>query len=292
MQRGELVPCSGGQALLDPGETALIPDPAYLTYANSTAFAGGEPYFMALKKENGYLPLLDEVPGTVADRARLMWLNYPNNPTGAVANKRFFEEAVEFAHKHEILLCHDAAYTRVTYDGHRAPSVLEIPGAKEVAVEFNTLSKSHNMAGWRVGVVVGNELVLEALYTLKTHADSGHFLPIMEAAAEAMNGEQGWIAERNEIYRKRRDLVAEHLRELGAAFQLPSGALYVWFSCPQGWTSLQFTEALLKSTGVSLAPGSIFGGHGEGFARLSLCVPAVRLANAMERIAGWWSQAT
>lgn len=295
----EIVPLMGskegifflGQALLEPGAIALVPDPGYLTYANGTSFAGGEPYVMALREEHGYLPCLEDVPKTIADRARLLWLNYPNNPTGAVAEVGFFEEAVEFAREHDVLLCHDAAYTQVTYDGHRAPSILEIPGAKDVAIEFNTLSKSHNMAGWRAGVVVGNPQALEAIYSLKTHIDSGQFLPIMDACVQALTGDREWVEKRNEIYRRRRDLVAGVLRELGSSFLMPHGALYIWFTCPPGWTSVGFSEALLKDTGVSLAPGLIFGDQGRGFARLSFCAPEARLADAMARISDWWGQA-
>jgi LL-diaminopimelate aminotransferase len=278
------------QALLNPSDVALIPDPGYLTYASGAFVSGAEPFFLELRQENDYLPDLGEVPKEIAERARVLWLNYPNNPTGAVANEHFFTEVLSYAREHDILVCHDAAYSAVTYDGYRAPSILEFPGAKEVAVEFNSLSKSHNMAGWRVGVAVGNSEALGSLYTLKTHTDSGQFLPIMEAAIEAMTGDQGWIGERNEVYRKRRDLVAEVLQDLGVDYLLPKGAIYMWFACPTGWTSARFTQALLKSTGVSLAPGSIFGDRGESFIRLSLCAPEDRLADAMKRMADWWSE--
>ena len=278
------------QAILNPGDVALIPDPGYLTYESGASVSGAEPTFLALRKENDYLPDLGEVPEEIAERVRVLWLNYPNNPTGAVANEHFFKEILSYAREHDILVCHDAAYSSVTYDGYRAPSILQFPGAKEVAVEFNTLSKSHNMAGWRVGVAVGNSRVLSSLYTLKTHTDSGQFLPIMEAAIEALTGDQGWIEDRNKVYGQRRDLVAEVLQDLGVDYLLPKGAIYMWFACPTGWTSTRFTQTLLKSTGVSLAPGSIFGDQGEGFIRLSLCAPEDRLADAMKRMADWWSE--
>ncbi len=294
----EIVPLLGSkegifhlcQAILNPGDVALIPDPGYLTYESGASVSGAEPTFLALRKENDYLPDLGEVPEEIAERVRVLWLNYPNNPTGAVANEHFFEQVLSFASQHDILVCHDAAYSSVTYDGYRAPSILEFPGAKEVAVEFNTLSKSHNMAGWRVGVAVGNSRVLSSLYTLKTHADSGQFLPIMEAGIEALTGDQEWIEERNKVYRQRRDLVAAVLQDLGVDYLLPKGAIYMWFSCPTGWTSTRFAQALLRRTGVSLAPGSIFGDQGEGFIRLSLCAPEHRLADAMKRMADWWSE--
>ncbi len=280
------------QAILNPGDVALIPDPGYLTYAGGASVSGAEPYFLALRKENDYLPDLGRVPEEIAERARVLWLNYPNNPTGAVASEHFFEQVLSFARQHDILICHDAAYSAVTYDGYRAPSILQFPAAKDLAIEFNSLSKSHNMAGWRVGVAVGNSKALSSLYTLKTHTDSGQFLPIMEAAIEALSGDQRWIEERNETYGLRRDLVAEALQELKIDFVPPKGAIYMWFSCPGGWTSTELTQALLKATGVSLAPGSIFGNQGEGFIRLSLCAPEGRLVEAMKRMANWWSEIT
>jgi len=276
------------QAILNPGDVALIPDPGYLTYASGASVSGAEPHFLALRKENDYLPDLGRVPEEIAERARVLWLNYPNNPTGAVASDHFFEQVLSFARQHDILICHDAAYSAVTFDGYRAPSILQFPGAKDVAIEFNSLSKSHNMAGWRVGVAVGNSKALSSLYTLKTHKDSGQFLPIMKAAIEALSGDQGWIEERNETYGLRRDLVADALQALKIDFVPPKGAIYMWFRCPRGWTSTELTQALLQATGVSLAPGSIFGNQGEGFIRLSLCAPEGRLVEAMKRMANWW----
>ena len=292
----EVVPLLGSKegifhltlAMVDPGEVVLVPDPGYVTYSRSALFAGGEPYAVVLSPEMGSLPALGAIPEEIAQRAKLLWLNYPNNPTGAVATKAYFEEAVEFARRNDLLLCHDAAYIQVTFDGLYAPSVLEVEGAKDVAVEFNTLSKSHNMAGWRTGAAVGNPVALEALYRLKTHADSGHFLPVHEAAIEAMTGNQDFILPRNAIYQKRRDIVMEALEELGAAFERPKGAIYVWCACPEEWTSVDFTIALLEQAGVSLAPGMMFGEQGEGNMRISLCVPEERLVEAMQRLKVWW----
>jgi LL-diaminopimelate aminotransferase len=267
-----------------------VPDPGYVTYMSSALFAGGEPFAVVLRPQAGYLPDLKGIPEDIARRAKLLWLNYPNNPTGAVASHEFFQAAVDFAREYELVLCHDAAYIQVTFDGIRAPSVLEIKGSKEVAVEFNTLSKSHNMAGWRTGAAVGNPIALEALYRLKTHADSGHFLPIHEAAIEAMTGDQGFIHPRNAVYQKRRDIVVQALDALGANFAQPKGAMYVWCACPEGERSVDFTMALLEESGVSVAPGMMFGEQGEGYMRISLCVSEDRLSEAMGRMKDWWSR--
>ena len=278
------------QVMLDPGDVVLVPDPGYVTYMRSALFAGGEAYPVVLTPGNDFLPDLEAVPREVAQRAKLLWLNYPNNPTGAVATKAFFEQAVAFARRYDLLLCHDAAYIQVTFDGFQAPSVLEVDGAKDVAVELTTLSKSHNMAGWRTGAALGNQTALEALYRLKTHADSGHFLPIHKAAMKAMTGDQDFIASRNAVYQKRRDIVVKSLKELGAVFKNPKGAMYVWCTCPAGWTSVDFTMALLEEAGVSLAPGIMFGKEGEGYMRISICAPEDRVKEAMRRVGSWWKK--
>ncbi len=202
-------------ACVEPGDIVLVPDPAYPIYARGAHYAGGKVVFISLLKELELLPDIHGIPQDIARRARLLWLNYPNNPTAATATLEFFSAAVAFAKEYEILLCHDAAYTQVTYEGYRAPSLLQIPGAKEVAVEFNSLSKSHNMAGWRVGVVVGNRQALVELRKLKPNIDSGHFLPIMDAATIALTEDQAWLSERNEVYRERRDLVIRTVSSLG-----------------------------------------------------------------------------
>jgi LL-diaminopimelate aminotransferase len=217
-------------------------------------------------------------------RAKLLWLNYPNNPTAATANLDFFSRAVAFARQYDLLVCHDAAYTQVTFDGYQSPSILQVPGAKEVAVEFNTLSKSHNMAGWRTGVAVGNSSALQSLYTLKTNVDSGQFLPIMEAATAALTGDQSWLVDRNEIYQQRRDLVIRALHASGLNARLPQGSLYIWCPVPAGWSSEGFTSALLDQAHISLTPGSIFGKYGEGYVRISITAPLERLEEAMQRM--------
>ncbi len=292
----EILPLAGSkegiflltQALVDADDVVLIPDPGYLTYSRAALFAKAEVCWMPLRQGEGYLPALEDIPHDLLRRTKLMWLNYPNNPTGATAPLEFFSRAVAFAHEHNLLLCHDAAYSRVTFDGYHAPSLLEVDGAREVAVEFNSLSKSHNMAGWRVGVVVGNERALSALHVLKTHVDSGQFLPILEAAAAALSGDEEWIQERNEMYRRRRDLVLATLLKLGVQVFTPQASLYVWAPVPCGWTSMDFTSALLEQSAVSLAPGVVFGSRGEGFIRLSLGAPTDHIAEAMDRLASWW----
>jgi LL-diaminopimelate aminotransferase len=277
------------QALLDPGDLALVPDPGYITYSRGALFAGAQVQTFPLLPELGYLPNLEAIPAEVLSKARIMWLNYPNNPTAATATLEFFERAVALARQYGFLLCHDAAYIRINFDGTRSPSLLQVPGAKEVAVEFNTLSKSHNMAGWRTGAIMGNPQVVRTLFTLKTNADSSHFLPIFEASISAMTGDQSWLEQRNEVYRQRRDIVWAGLKKLGLVARKPDASLYVWTPIPQGWTSEQFAVAALEEAGVSLTPGTVFGPAGQGFLRLSITAPLERLKLAMRRLGDWLS---
>jgi LL-diaminopimelate aminotransferase len=274
-------------AVVDPGDIVLVPDPGYVTYTRGTLFAGGQPVCFPLLPERGYLPDLDAIPPDVARRAKILWLNYPNNPTAAVATPEFFARAVAFARDYHLIACHDAAYTQVTFDGYRAPSLLEAPGAKEVAVEFNTLSKSHNMAGWRVGAALGNAQVLRNLFTLKTNQDSGHFLPVLDAATQAMGGDQTWLSKRNEIYRQRRDALLAGLRRLGLQADTPQGSIYVWSKIPEGWSSMDFVSAALEQAHVSLTPGAYFGQGGEGYARIALTAPVERIHEAVSRLERW-----
>jgi LL-diaminopimelate aminotransferase len=251
------------------------------------ALAGAETFEMPLLEERGFLPDLDAIPLDVARRARLMWLNYPNNPTGAVAPLSFFAEAVEFCRRHEILLCHDAPYADVSYDGYVAPSLLQVPGASEVALEFNSLSKSHNMAGWRVGMAVGNAQALQALLQVKSNVDSGAFLPIQDAAVVALAGEQGWIPDRNAEYQRRRDMIYRLLvDDWRLQVHLPQAGLYLWPQVPDGLTSRSFVDRVLSATGVSLTPGIEFGPHGEGYIRISLGQTTRRIEEALQRLRG------
>jgi LL-diaminopimelate aminotransferase len=276
-------------AVIDPGDVVLVPDPGYITYTQGALFAGGEPYYLPLLPERDYLPDLKSIPEAILKRTRLLWLNYPSNPTAATASLEFFTEAVAFARQHDLLVCHDAAYSQVSFDGFQPPSLLQASGAQEVAVEFNTLSKSHNMAGWRVGAAMGHPEVLRSLYNLKTNSDSGHFLPVLEAAIEAMTGDQGWLRERNAIYQERRDLVMQALKELGWQAATPRASLYVWFHVPDGWESEGFAAAALERSHVSLTPGTVFGKHGEGYIRLSFTDSTGRVAEAMDRLVKVWS---
>ena len=271
-------------AVVDPGQVVLAPDPGYVTYSRGAYLAGSELYYIPLRLERDYLPDLQAVPPGILQRARLLWLNYPNNPTAATASLDFFSEAVAFARRNRLILCHDAAYTQVCFDGYRAPSLLEVPGAKEVCVEFNTLSKSHNMAGWRVAAAIGNPALIKTLHSLKTNLDSGHFRPVLEAAAAAMTGDQAWLQERNEIYRQRRDVVIRALQQLEITTSVPKASLYVWFKVPPGHTGDDFAAALLERAHVSLTPGSVFGPGGEGFIRLSLTAPIEKVEEAMLRL--------
>ncbi|NPA91075.1 MAG: aminotransferase class I/II-fold pyridoxal phosphate-dependent enzyme [Chloroflexi bacterium] len=273
------------QAFVDPGDVVLVPDPGYLTYSTATLLAGGEIYPLPLREERGFLPDLNAVPPDVARKAKILWLNYPNNPTGAVADLAFFEQAVAFARQWNILLCHDAPYTDVTFGDYKAPSILQIPGAKEVAVEFNSLSKAFNMAGWRVGVALGNAEALAALLRMKSNVDSGIFLPIQHAAAVALREvEDAWIVARNREYARRRDIILETLPDLGMSAQPPQGSLYVWARVPRGMTGEAFAERALTRAGVSLAPGGWYGEQGKPFVRISLGVPTPRVKEAMERL--------
>jgi LL-diaminopimelate aminotransferase len=274
-------------AFLNPGDVALLPDPGYPAYNASVVFTGAETYYMPLLEANDFLPDLGAIPAAVLQRARLMWLNYPNNPTGGIAPVEFLAEAVAFARRHDLLLCHDAPYTDVAFEGYRPASLLQVPGAKDVAVEFNSLSKTYNMAGWRVGIVSGNAAAINVLNTLKSNVDSASFRPIYDAATAALTGDQSWLEERNAIYQGRRDIVLDGLRAAGLRARSPNAAMYVWTRTPAGPTSVEYTTRLLEATGVSITPGVTFGPSGEGYARIAIGVPTPRLREAMTRLVEW-----
>jgi LL-diaminopimelate aminotransferase len=274
-------------ALVDEGDVVLIPDPGYVTYTHGALFAGGTPVYLPLRPGNGWLPNLEEIPHEILQRAKILWLNYPNNPTAATASQEFFAQAVSLAHTYDFVVCHDAAYTHITYDGYRSPSILETPGAMEVAIEFNTLSKTYNMAGWRVGAAVGNAEVLNTLYNLKTRVDSSHFLPVWQGAIAALTGDQDWIKQRNGIYQERRDLMLRGIQRLGLQAQAPKASFYLWAKIPSGYTSMEFASQLLDATGVSITPGTVFGECGEGYVRITLCAPSERIGQALERVERW-----
>lgn len=289
---GEVLPLIGSKegivnfalACLDPGDLVLVPDPGYAPYAAGAALAGAGVQTVPLRPERGFLPDLAAIPADVADRAVLLWLNYPNNPTGATADLGFLQEAVAFARRHNLLLCHDTPYCDVSYDGYVAPSVLQVPGASEVAVEFNSLSKTFNMAGWRVGMAVGNADALAALAQVKTNVDSGLFLPLQEAAVQALSVDPAWLAGRNAIHQERLEIVLRALAQAGLEASRPRATLYAWARVPAGWTSEGFALALLQQTGVAIAPGSFFGPGGEGYVRLSVTAPTARVREAMARL--------
>jgi LL-diaminopimelate aminotransferase len=271
-------------AHLDPGDLALVPDPGYAPYTMGTAMAGAEAYTFPLLPERGFLPDLDSIPDGVLDKAVLMWLNYPNNPTGATASLEFLARAVDFARRHNLLLCHDAPYADVVYDDYLAPSLLQVPGAAEVAIELNSLSKTYNMAGWRIGMAVGNSDALAALAQIKSNMDSGIFRPLQEAAVQALSTDPEWITARNQVYRERLDIILDGLGKLDMAGTLPRATLYIWAQVPPGWRSEPFALALLEQTGVAIAPGPFFGPAGEGYVRISATAPTERVEEAMERL--------
>jgi LL-diaminopimelate aminotransferase len=272
---------------IDPGDLALVPDPAYPVYAVGTLFASGEPYYLPLREENGFLPDLDAVPADVARRAKLLWLNYPNNPTGAVAGLDFFERAVAFAGRHDLAVCHDGPYSEVAFDGYRPVSFLQAPGAREVGVEFHSLSKTYNMTGWRIGMAVGNAAMIDALMRVKSNLDSGVPQAIQRMAIAALEGPQDCVEEHNAVYQRRRDRLVEALRALGLSVQPPRASLYVWARVPQGYTSMGFATRLLDDLGVVVTPGVGYGAAGEGYVRLSLTIPDDRLEEGLRRLRGW-----
>jgi LL-diaminopimelate aminotransferase len=274
---------------IDPGDTALVPDPGYPVYSIGTMFAGGESYYLPLTEENDFLPDLEAVPAEVARKAKLMWINYPNNPTAAVADLDFFDKVVAFAGEYDVAVCHDAPYTEVAFDGYEPASFLQAQGARDVGVEFHSLSKGYNMTGWRIGMVVGNQDMVNALMRVKSNLDSGIPQAIQLSGVEALLGDQSCIGEHNAVYARRRDLVVNTLKKMGIKVNPPKASLYVWAKVPEGYTSALFCTKLLDEVSVVVTPGSGYGKYGEGYIRLSLTTPDERVEEGlarMERLVG------
>jgi LL-diaminopimelate aminotransferase len=290
--RTEVIPAIGAKeciynlcfAFLDPGDVALASDPGYPVYTGGPILAGAEAELLPLVPELGFAPDLNAVPDDVADRARLMFVNYPNNPTGAVVPDGFFETVVSFAREHEILVVHDNAYSETTYDGYVAPSFLATPGAKEVGVEVFSLSKGYNMTGWRCAAILGNAEAIQTYWRLKTNVDSGLFEAIQMAGVAALEGPGEPLEQMNETYTRRRDLVVSALREIGVEVSSPKGTIYVWAPVPEGHTSTSFCELVLEEAAVVISPGSMYGPSGEGFFRIALTAPDDRIEEAVERM--------
>jgi LL-diaminopimelate aminotransferase len=271
-------------AFINPGDVALVPTPAYPVYHIGTMFAGGEPFFMPLMEDNNFLPDLDSIPADMADRARVMFINYPNNPTSATADLEFFDRVVEFAKKHGVIVCHDAAYTEMSFDGYQAPSFLEAEGAKEVGLEIHSLSKTYNMTGWRIGFGVGNRMAIEALGAIKSNIDSGVFQAVQFAGIEAIEGDQACVTQMREVYTGRRDLMVEGLKKAGFEIEPPKATFYLWVKVPEGYTSARIATRLLEEAGLVVTPGNGFGEPGEGYFRIALTQNKERLAEAIDRI--------
>ena len=272
---------------IDPGDVALVPDPGYPVYHAGSMFAGAETHWLPLREENRFLPDLDAVPAEVLRRTRVLWLCYPNNPTGAVAELDDFQRLVDFARRHDIALLHDACYSEIAYDGYRPPSILEARGARDVALEFHSLSKTYNMTGWRFGMAVGNAQMVNALFRIKSNLDSGIPQAIQHMAMEALTGPQECVAQNLRTYQRRRDRVVAALREVGLTVQPPKAGLYLWVRVPQGYTSASFAATLLEQCNIVVTPGSGYGPSGEGYVRLSLTLPDDQVEKGIARLRAW-----
>jgi len=271
-------------AFVDPGDVVLVPSPGYPVYPVGTSFCGGMSHLMPLTKANGFLPDLGAIPKDVAKKAKLMWLNSPNNPTSVIMTKDYFKRAIEFAQDNLIIICHDAAYSEIYYDGKRPVSFMEVEGAKDVGVEFHSLSKTYNMTGWRIGFVVGNKTVLAALGKVKSQLDSGVFEAVQDAGITALGLDDSVTDGIRKIYQERRDTIVPGLKKLGLDVEMPPAAFYIWVTVPKGYTSTSFTAHLLEKAGIVTTPGNGFGAPGEGYIRMTVCTTKERLAEAVERI--------
>lgn len=273
-------------AFINPGDLALVPTPAYPVYNIGTIFAGGKPYLLPLTKENGFLPDLTSIPGEVARKAKMVWLNYPNNPTTAVADGDFFKAVVEFAHTNKVMVCHDITYSEIAFDGYRPMSFLEIEGAKDIGIEFHSLSKSFNMTGWRIGFAIGNKEAIRGLSLIKSNVDSGLFQAIQIAGIKALRANRECIPEIKNIHARRRDIMVKGLRDAGFNVIPPKATFYLWVPVPHPYTSVDLATRLLTEAGVVVTPGNGFGDPGEGYIRLALTQDEDRLLEAVERIKG------
>jgi len=271
-------------AFVDPGDLVLVASPCYPVYHIGTAFSGGKNYFLPLKKENKFLPDLEAIPADVAKQAKMLWINYPNNPTAAVADKDFYRRVIDFANKHNVIVCHDAAYTEMGFDGYKPMSFLQVEGAREVGIEFHSLSKTFNMTGWRIGMAVGNPELVGGLAQAKSNLDSGIFQAVQEAGIEALKQGDKIVEPSRKIYQERRDILVDGLRAVGLECDKPKATFYVWVSCPKGLSSAEFTAKLLDDAGVVTTPGIGFGAAGEGYVRFTVCVDKERLREVAERI--------
>jgi LL-diaminopimelate aminotransferase len=270
--------------LLDVGDVALVPDPSYPSYEAGVKLAGGQIEWIPLLRKNGFLPDLDSIPADVARKARMIWINYPNNPTGAVATPEFFQRLIDWARTYDVVVVSDTPYSEICLDGYCAPSFLEFEGAKEVGVELHSLSKSYNCCGWRAGMLVGNSKVVAGMAKIKSHADRGMYYPMQVVATKALNGPVDFMEERNQAFQERRDVVVKGLRAVGLEVETPRATFYVWSTVPKGYTSNDFCFKVLDAESVWMIPGSMYGRHGEGYLRIALTHPADRLAEAMERL--------
>jgi LL-diaminopimelate aminotransferase len=271
-------------AFVEPGDYTLIPDPAYPVYRTATIFAGGDYHTMPLLAENGFLPDLSKIPTDIAQKAKLLWVNYPNNPTGALASLEYFKELVDFCKKYEILLCHDNAYSEMAYDGYKPPSILQVEGARDIAIEYHSCSKSYNMTGWRVGFVAGCAQGIKGLGQVKTNVDSGVFKAIQRAAIAAFQTSEEDLQSLMSVYQKRRDTIVAGLQSLGWQIEAPKATLYIWARVPSGYTSTEFVTLLLEKCGIIVPPGNGYGQYGEGYFRIALTVEDSRIHEAIKRM--------